>query len=722
MSLLDYIVLVGYFIGMAGIGFWAMGRVKGQEDFLLGGRRFGKWLQAFAAFGAGTGSADPVNTARTSIISGMSGMWSVMSWLFVTPFYWFTGVWYRRMRHLTLGDWFVERYESRNIGAAYTVFGIVFYMVYTSMLFSAIGKVAAPLMGDSVVIGNSSIGLEYILVPAIAVFVIVYGVLGGLTAAYWTDLVQGILIIVLSVMIIPFGLSELVQKFGNPETDGLLSGFRIMHEQLPASMFEIVGSTNAGEFPIHRILAVTLISLVGVMVMPHFIATGGGSAKSESSARIGLVAGNLAKRFCTIGWALTALIVLALYADNAELVQDPDKAWGIAARELLLPGLRGLMLACMLAALMSSADTYMLVCSGLVVRNIYAAFIDKDASEATCLRLARLTGVLVIVGAVVFSWLMMDVFRQLELTWIVPMVFAAPFWVGMFWRRATTTAAWGTIVYSTLFFFLIPWMAPSLWPELRTQARFTQTNQIVTTITERTAVPSDVRRRSVLIEEWNQKNTEAMALSDLELQQQALALLGEVPKQILAGEKMHDTFKSGGTSIFWSGGVKPVGDTALKEVSRVQAENRETIIEVYAGPMKGEGNFRLDFLFYELVGMDLISRNNASLKTLELPPKIFTPFLVMIFLSLITRRNSSHQLDRFYVKMKTPVDPDPDVDLKEIGKSYANPDRYNSRRLFAHPDLEFVKLKPYDIAGFVLTLAACFGVIGLAFLIAGIGG
>ncbi len=50
-------------------------------------------------------------------------MWSVMYWLFVTPFYWITGVWYRRMRHLTLGDWFVERYESRAMGAAYSVFG-----------------------------------------------------------------------------------------------------------------------------------------------------------------------------------------------------------------------------------------------------------------------------------------------------------------------------------------------------------------------------------------------------------------------------------------------------------------------------------------------------------------------------------------------------------------------------------------------------------------------
>ena len=73
MNTLDYIVLVIYFLGMAGIGVWAMRRIKKQEDFFMGGRGFGKLLQTFAAFGAGTGSADPINTASTSFRSGLSG-------------------------------------------------------------------------------------------------------------------------------------------------------------------------------------------------------------------------------------------------------------------------------------------------------------------------------------------------------------------------------------------------------------------------------------------------------------------------------------------------------------------------------------------------------------------------------------------------------------------------------------------------------------------------
>ena len=55
MTTIDYIVLVVYFLAMAGIGLWCMKKVKHQEDLFLGGRTFGKLFQTFAAFGAGTG-------------------------------------------------------------------------------------------------------------------------------------------------------------------------------------------------------------------------------------------------------------------------------------------------------------------------------------------------------------------------------------------------------------------------------------------------------------------------------------------------------------------------------------------------------------------------------------------------------------------------------------------------------------------------------------------
>ena len=479
MDIIDYIVLFVYFAGMAGIGVWAMRRVKGQEDFFMGGRRFGKLFQTFAAFGAGTGSADPVNTARFTFKNGMSGMWGVMYWLFVTPIYWISAVWYRRMRCLTLGDWFVERYESKRLGVAYALFGCFYYMVYGAMLFTAIGKVAVPLMGDTL----WGMETEYVLVPLVAVVVTLYGVLGGIAAAYWTDLIQGICIILLSVLLIPFGLQAVVDKFGK-EGDSWTDGFRVMHEQLPASNFTIIGGDAASEFPLYAIVVIVIMNMIGIVLTPHFIVTGGGTAKNEYDARIGLVTGNFIKRFCTIGWVITALIVLTLFSSQPDLIADPDKAWGTATKELLGPmgiGLVGLMLACLLAALMSSVDCYMLVCSALVVRNIYVPFVNPKAGEKECLLLGRITGAIVVLGAVIVSVTMMDMFKQLQLTWIVPMTFAALFWMGMYWRRATTRAAWITVSFCLVSFFVMPRLIPAVSPGLRTDPAYTQVNQVTET-------------------------------------------------------------------------------------------------------------------------------------------------------------------------------------------------------------------------------------------------
>jgi SSS family solute:Na+ symporter len=683
MTFIDYLVLGIYFTGMAGIGFWLMRKQKKQEDFFMGGRKFGKLFQTFAAFGAGTGSADPVNTARGTFNNGMSGMWGVMYWLFVTPIYWISAVWYRRMRCLTLGDWFVERYESKNIGVAYALFGCFYYMVYGAMLFTAIGKVAAPLMGETLM----GVPLQYSLLPLVAIIVITYGLLGGIEAAYWTDLIQGMAIILLSVLLIPFGLKQVVAEHGKAG-DGLMDGFRIMHEQLGESAFTIVG--GASEFPLYAIVAIVIINIIGIVLTPHFIVTGGGTAKTEWDARVGLVTGNFIKRFCTIGWVITALIVLTLYGSDTGLTADADRAWGVATLKLLGPlkiGLVGLMVACLLAALMSSVDCYMLVCSALVVRNIYVPFVKPDAGEAECIKFARIIGVLVVAGSVVMALTIYDMFANLQLTWIVPMLFAAVFWVGMFWRRATTQAAWVTFTFCLLFFFVLPIALPKLSPGLTTSESLTRTSHVIKATTTHAASPLDVARG----------------------------------KAEAVGVEITETKRRGGVALFWTGSVKPVGDEQLTEIRRRPVEGGEEVVYVYDCELQGSGRLRLDMLILDQLGVDLASKNKAAIKTLDLPFATVVPFLVMIIASLLTRPNRKEALDRLYVRMKTPVDPDPKKDLAELEKSYANPSRFDDTRMFPNTQLEFTRFTRQDTWGFIACFAICFVIIGLIVLVARIG-
>ena len=93
----------------------------------------------------------------------------------------------------------------------------------------------------------------------------------------------------------------------------------------------------------------------------------------------------------------------------------------------------------------------------------------------------------------------------------------------------------------------------------------------------------------------------------------------------------------------------------------------------------------------------------------------------MIIASLLTKPNSKKALDRLYVKMKTPVNPDPEQDSREIDVSYAKPNRFDDRKLFPGTQLEFQRPTAMDFWGFLACFAICFGIIGLVLWVAQIG-
>ena len=724
----------------------------------MGGRGFGKLMQTFAAFGAGTGPQDPIITGSGTFTKGMNGMWGVMYWLFVTPFYWITGVWYRRMRHLTLGDWYVERYESKKLGGAYAIFGVIFFMIYGSMFFSAIAKTAAPMIGETVSLFGSEYELQYVLVPAVGIIVLLYGMLGGLTAAYITDLIQGICVIALSCMLIPLGLNAINGSTDlNPEG---ADSFSVMHDQLPESFFDLMGGVGA-DFSLAYLIAIVFSNLFGIVVQPHFIATGGGSAKTENDARTGLVVGNFLKRFCTLGWVLTGLIAATLYADVPALIKDPDQAWGYASMQLLGPGLRGLMLACLLAALMSSVDAYMIVGSGLVVRNLYVPFLNPNASEKNCLLMGKITGTIIVTGSIMFSLLIFDMIQQLTITFWFTLVFAAPFWIGMYWRRATTKAAWITVAYCLLFFTMIPYFGPMLAPAWRTNDSFLQSSPMTHTVTREVLTKSLIRKHLALqLEAWQEKADQLKLKDRADIEKTAHAAVKprfankertqiQVPSEDgtelvtlevgkhkinVSSPREFETNKdgspklfTGGQAIFWDK-VVPV-DTSVKPALIDTVTDGDKTTKTFGYPegteMRGDGNFKLNLAFFVPLGVDIASQSKANRSALELVPKIIMPFLVMIIASLITSfvgaGNSPEALDRYYAKMKTQVRANPEEDQSRLEAVYAGEQQPDRVKLFPNSQLEFQKPTKADVFGFLLSVLACFAIIGLAFWIAGIG-
>ncbi|HQE81551.1 MAG TPA: hypothetical protein PLM14_01045 [Candidatus Hydrogenedentes bacterium] len=135
--ILDLIVLISYFLVVIGIGVISARLIKNREDYLMGGRRFGKVLMIFFAFGAGTHAHNAVGVAAQSYKFGLSGFWYQWSMLLTLPISWFLAPVFRRARVLSTSDFFERRYGLW-FGVVYSVFALFICVTFTAvMLFGA---------------------------------------------------------------------------------------------------------------------------------------------------------------------------------------------------------------------------------------------------------------------------------------------------------------------------------------------------------------------------------------------------------------------------------------------------------------------------------------------------------------------------------------------------------------------------------------------------------
>ena len=487
---------------MIAIGFWSKHLVKNQEDFFLGGRRFGKFIQSFAAFGQGTSVDTAVGVITTAVRNGASGIWSSMLYLFTAPFYWMLAPWMRRLRTLTQADFFEERYGSKPMAAFYSVIGSIGMMALLAVGFMAMTRTIVPLSPKTItelsVQEKTELQLaqeleslkasdyrlltdgqkarineleeinprnlfshinENVLLATVCFVTIVYVLLGGLIAAFLTDIIQGILILILSVLFLPFAFAKINSIYGG---SGIVPTFKILHQQLPQSYFELFGSATTVDFTWYYIVAIAIMGTINVVVQPNFLVSTA-SAKDEYTARFGFVAGNFMKRFCIVFWGFFALIAVLLYHDK---VRNPDLVWGYATKDLLGQldiGLVGLMIACLFAALMSKATTLMLSCAGLLTRNIYYYLAPRRSVEHY-LWAGRITSVLAIIGSALLAVKFDTILEVLKFVWEFNVVVAAAFWIGMKWRRANRLAAWSSMIFTFLVFFILPIVIPASVP------------------------------------------------------------------------------------------------------------------------------------------------------------------------------------------------------------------------------------------------------------------
>ena len=414
---LDWLVIAGYLVGITLIGVWAFRRVKSAASFFISDRKFGKIMMMFFTFGAGTHTDQAVAVAAKTYRVGISGIWYQWLWLFCTPFYWLLAPLFRRMRAVTTGDFFNARY-GRSVSVLYALVGMLQLMVNIGVMLRGSSAMVTAVSG-----GNINPNLA---VWAMTIMFVIYGVTGGLSAAIMTDFVQGILTIVLSFLILPFALSAV----------GGLAGLRTTISD--PTMFEIVAP---GEITAFYIAIISLNALIGWVTQPHSMPMSA-AGRTEMEGRVGVMCGVLFKRVCTIAWVLTGLCAVGMYMGKDV---DIDHVYGLMAHQLLpkiAPGLIGLFIASMLAAVMSSCDALMVSSSALFTENIYKPLLVPGRKDRHYTNVGRVVSVLVVLCGVFFAYCFESVVHGLEIFWKVAAMMGIPFLVGLFWRRATTAAAW----------------------------------------------------------------------------------------------------------------------------------------------------------------------------------------------------------------------------------------------------------------------------------------
>lgn len=389
ISLLDLIVLASYFILITWLGVWTHKKVKSSGDFFMGNRRFGKIMMIAQAFGVGTHTDQPVSVSGASYTAGLAGIWYQWVWMFSTPFYWIVAPIYRRLRYVTMADFFQERYGNA-LAVLYTIIGMIYFCMDIGIMLKGTGITVEGLTGGAM-------SESTIILVSTTLFVI-YGLAGGLIAAVFTDLIQGFLILVLSFMLLPFA----IQKAG---------GLTAIHQGLPVHMFSLVAPH---EVTLFFIIMIVINGLIGIVVQPHHMAVGG-AGKSEIACRTGWTYGNFLKRFATMGWAFVGVFAAFLYPGLG--FQERELAFGMAAKNLLPIGLVGLMIAALIAAVMSTCDAFMVHASALFTRNIYLKYINPKASDQALLKTARYSSSVIVLGGLCFAYVFPSVVHGLMEVW-----------------------------------------------------------------------------------------------------------------------------------------------------------------------------------------------------------------------------------------------------------------------------------------------------------------
>ena len=427
LATFDWIIIALYFAAIFLVAWWVAGRKKDTHEssagYFLAGRNVGWFVVGAALFASNIGSEHLVGLAGTGFDSGVAvGQFEVLAslillllgWLFV-PFYLKSGVY-------TMPE-FLERRYSPSARWYLAVISIVGYVLTKiSVTLYAGGIVYEVLLG-----GNFWTGALIIVVATG-----LYTVLGGLRAVLYTETLQTIVLIGGAVLVTVVGLVK-------------LGGWGALQTATDASYFDMWLPMNHPSFPWTGVLFGAPILGVWYWCTDQFIVQRVLSANGIDNARRGTIFGGYLKILPLFIFVLPGIVAAALVKSGQLHIVRADHALPEMIRTLLPIGLRGLVMAGFLAALMSSLAAVFNSCSTLITWDIYRKIRPK-ASERQLVMVGKLSTLLLVGFGLLWIPFMKHISGQLYVylqsvqAYISPPI-AAVFLLGICWRRVNSAGA-----------------------------------------------------------------------------------------------------------------------------------------------------------------------------------------------------------------------------------------------------------------------------------------
>ncbi len=369
-----------YMIVMVAIGFYFYFKTDSLSDYVLGGRGLGPGVTALSAGASDMSGWLLLGLPGMMYSDGIVGSWiavgliigAYLNWHYIArPLRVFT---HKLDDAITIPDYFSNRFEDKgNILRVVTALVILlFYTLYTS----------SGLVGGAKLF-EATFGLDYSTALLVGSLIIVsYTFLGGYNAVSWTDFIQGILMM-LALVVTPL---VVIYHIG-----GVEEGLKLIESVDPSKLDLFRGSSLIG---IISLLAWGL----GYFGQPHILVRFMSIRHEDEMDRakaIGMswmilsIVGSLAVGFFGFAYVL---------AEGVDL-QDSEKIFITLSQLLFNPWIAGFLLAAILAAIMSTIDSQLLVSSSVLTRDIYHALVRKDATNKELVWTGRATVIIIAVIA-----------------------------------------------------------------------------------------------------------------------------------------------------------------------------------------------------------------------------------------------------------------------------------------------------------------------------------